>query len=742
MNMRTSVQHTLLDQTGAGKYKIGHILVKEGAITQDQLKEAMQIKNGDQALGQENPLKLSSILKKLGHISDKTVPWILAKKYGYHMTRISGKSTEALARQFPYDLMKKHMAFPVAMKSDDTLVLAMAEPTDTDSVDQLQRSTKRTLEIRVCPENEIIDAYRNHYGIEENEYENLLKPLNADEKDEMLPITRVEDFGSIISEATDHLEISHETKEKEELSANATPIIKLVRGILTQAITDHASDIHIEPNDKVLQVRCRKDGALFKSMNLPVTIKNAITSRIKVLAKLKIEEKRMPQDGRIKMIFGKKKNVDLRVSTLPTLYGEKIVMRILDQSNLNMDLIQLGLDGETLRTFKRCLSRPYGMVLVTGPTGSGKTTTLYSALSRLNKEDVNIMTSEDPVEFNIRGINQVNVNSSIGFNHASALKAFLRQDPDIMMIGEVRDLETAEIAVKAAMTGHLVLSTLHTNDSAATVNRLVDMGIPSYLLASSLIMILSQRLVRKLCPYCKKEKETPDILLQNLGYDKEEIEEGLKIYLPKGCEICNGTGYKGRVGLYELMEVSEDILNGISCGLPENQLRRIAIRDGMVSLRRAGLDKIKEGLTSIEEVTKHTVLYKDILPSYLANPEVEIYEDGEIIIYEGAEDKDFFSLVRGELEVFKGKRKVGVIRERGTFFGEIAAITNGSRTATIRASGKSVVKRYPGDKLLEVIGEYPETAKPLFRTMAQRLRDSMTILGRLTAKKLEPVHER
>ena len=734
VGMRSSMRRTLMDQTGAGKYKIGNFLVKEGVITRGQLREAVDIKDGRHALGQENALKLSTILMKLGHISEKTVPWILSEKYGYQAVRIPGNLGQNLIRRFSYDTMKKYMAFPISLQADDTLCVAMVEPTDTDTVDQLQRETKRVLSIRVCSEKEIIDAYRHYYGIDDEEYHEFFKPLGVDEPDDILPVMEVEDFGTIISQAADNLEITHEKEEKEEFNANAAPIIKLVNGILTQAITDHVSDIHIEPNDKVLQVRCRKDGTLFKSMNLPVSIRNAIVSRIKVISGLKIEEKRIPQDGRIKMTLGAKRKVDLRVSTLPTLHGEKIVMRILDQSNLNMELTQLGFEAQTFRVFKKNLNRPHGMILVTGPTGSGKTTTLYSALSRLNKEDVNIMTAEDPVEFNLRGTNQVNTNAAIGLTYASALKAFLRQDPDIIMIGEIRDLETAEIAIKASMTGHLVLSTLHTNDSAATINRLLDMGIPPYLLASSIAMILSQRLVRRLCPHCKKPQEMPPSLLENIGFEKEEIEEGTVIYTPKGCPECKGSGYLGRVGLYELMEVGEDVLNAISGGILENQLRRIAARNGMVSLRREGLNKIKQGVTSIDEVVKHTSLFKDVLPPYLADPEVQTYKEGAIIVHEGDEDKDFFSLVSGELDVFKDRRKVGVIREKGAFFGEIAAMTEGKRTATIRASSDAVIKRYPGDKLMEIITEYPEIAKPLFKNLALRLKDSLAIIGLLASK--------
>ncbi|MFC1820788.1 ATPase, T2SS/T4P/T4SS family, partial [Thermodesulfobacteriota bacterium] len=479
-----------------------------------------------------------------------------------------------------------------------------------------------------------------------------------------------------------------------------------------------------EPTDtsavESLQVRYRVDGSLYKSMNLPLSIKNGLISRIKILSGLNISERRVPQDGRIKMRFGKRMAVDFRVSTLPTLFGESVVMRILDKGALNVDLTKLGFETKTFEAMKRCIFQPYGLILVTGPTGSGKTTTLYSVLNVLNKEDTKILTAEDPVEFNFKGINQVNVKNEVGMTFAVALKAFLRQDPEIIMVGEIRDMETAEIAIKAAMTGHLVFSTLHTNDCPSTIGRLIDIGIPTYMLASSVSMVLSQRLARKLCPMCKVEVNNGNPKdLETMGFSKDEIPD-LKIYGPKGCSACN-RGYKGKVGLYELMEVTEEVSKAINAGVPEDQLRRVAILEGMVTLREAGLEKIRQGVTSIEEVRKRTVITKEAMPAYLVNPDIEQYEDGDVIIHEGNKDIDFFRLVQGALIVSKQGRKIAEITQPEEYFGEMAAISGEPRSASIISKGRSVIKRFPGGKLSELIEKYPEVANHLFEILASRL---------------------
>ncbi len=400
----------------------------------------------------------------------------------------------------PYEMAKRYMAFPLRIKSN-TVFITMAEPTDTAMVEAIQTDLKRGISVSVSTERNLIEAYKKYYKISDEEYESLLG-LDKSAEEEELPVTHIDDFGALASEASEGYELADTDEDEvgaDTYSASDAPIIKLVNGILIKAVNDGVSDIHIEPYEKNLQVRYRLDGSLYKSMNLPLNIKNALVSRIKILAMLDITERRVPQDGRIKMKLSRNRAIDFRVSTLPTLYGESIVLRILDKGSLNVDLTKLGFERKTFDTLRRCINRPQGLLLVTGPTGSGKTVTLYSCLNSLNKEDTKILTAEDPVEFNFKGINQVNVISEVGMTFAAALKAFLRQDPDIIMVGEIRDMETAEIAMKAAMTGHLVFSTLHTNDSPATIARLVDIGIPPFMVASAVTMVLSQRLARKLC---------------------------------------------------------------------------------------------------------------------------------------------------------------------------------------------------------------------------------------------------
>ena len=436
------------------------------------------------------------------------------------------------------------------------------------------------------------------------------------------------------------------------------------------------------------------------------------------------------------MSFGKRKTVDFRVSTLPTLFGEGVVMRVLDQSSLNVDLSKMGFEEETLITLERCISRPYGMLLVTGPTGSGKTTTLYSVLNKLNKEDCKILTVEDPAEYNFKGINQVNVKDEVGMTFASALRSFLRQDPDIIMVGEIRDLETAEIAIKAAMTGHLVFSTLHTNDCPSTVGRLVDIGIPPYLLASSVTMVLSQRLARRLCPHCKVlEEDFNPAELEDMGFSHDEI-PGLKIYGPRGCSECMGAGYKGRVGLFELMEVTDKVSRIISAEVSEDQLRKTALLEGMVTLRDAGLEKIRQGMTSVEEILKRTTITKGAIPAYLADPEVEHYENKAVIFREGNRGSDFFKLIKGELIVVKAGKKIAEIVQPGEYFGEMAAITGKSRSETVMSRGKSIVERYPGDKIPEIIEKYPEITKKILEVTAHRLNKANNIIVNIMNKRM------
>jgi len=722
---KSKFKATVKDQSGAGRIKIGELLCKAGYITTTQFEQA-------KAEQKKSGRLLSLILLDLGFIEEDTVLNFLSRMHNIPSVTVAREppGDEAIAL-LPYETLRDSMAIPLRM-AGSTLQLAMAEPTDTGAVESLQNLARRNISVYVATARDIADAYRQFYKIDDEEYRNLLGGQQLAGEDEET-VVGVEDFGALVADASDGFEIERgedDTLAMDQFSASDAPIIKLVNGILVKAVQDGISDIHIEPFNRNMQVRYRKDGSLFKSMNLPLNIKNALISRLKILADLDITERRVPQDGRIKMRIGRNKMVDFRVSSLPTLWGEGIVLRILDKSSLNIDLTRLGFETETFAALKRCLNRPQGMLLVTGPTGSGKTVTLYSALNSLNNEDIKILTAEDPVEFNFKGINQVNVNPDVGMTFAAALRAFLRQDPDIIMVGEIRDLETAEIGIKAAMTGHLVFSTLHTNDSAATIGRMIDIGIPAYMLASSLTMVLSQRLARRLCPHCKTVVQHDPKYLLEAGFAEDDL-EGLITYGPRGCTECNGFGYKGRVGLYELMEVTSEVAKAISAQVPEEQLRKIAIQEGMVPLRQAGLIKVRAGVTSVEEILRRTVIHKESLPAYLLNPDLEEYRDSDVIIREGNQDKDFFKLVRGAVAVLKGGKKIAEITEPGEYFGEMAAFSDEPRTASIVAAGHATVKRYPGDKLPEIIEKYPDVAKHLFATLVQRLSKVNRILVKL-----------
>ena len=719
----SSMKKTVKDQSGAGKLKIGELLSKAGYITPSQLDTAKKEL-------QKNGGRLSSILRQLEYIDENTVINFLSRQHNYPSVIIQNEppSKDAL-KLLPYETAKMYMAFPLRM-AGNTLQITMVEPTDSMAVEELQNALNKELSVCVSTEKDIVDAYQKYYGINDEEARELL--AFKEETHDDVPVTEVDDFGSILAEAADDFEIdtSDGDDNLDQFAASDAPIIKLVNGILIKAVQSGVSDIHVEPYEKNMQVRYRKDGSLFKAMNLPMTIKNALVARLKILSGLDITERRVPQDGRIKMRMGRNRSVDFRVSSLPTLYGESVVLRILDKSSLNVDLTKLGFEEETFEMLKRCLNRPQGLLLVTGPTGSGKTVTLYSALNSMNSEDIKILTAEDPVEFNFKGINQVNVHTEVGMTFAAALKAFLRQDPDIIMVGEIRDMETAEIAIKAAMTGHLVFSTLHTNDSAATISRLMDIGIPSYMLASSVTMVLSQRLGRKLCQSCKKVvKHDPEELLK-IGFLEEEVDTVIT-YGPAGCPECNGLGYKGRVGFFELLEMTDEVAKAVSAEVPEDQLRKIAIQEGMTPLRQAAIQKVRDGITSVEETLRRTVAHKDSLPAYLVNPDVESYEDGDQIIREGNTDIDFFKLIRGALSVIKGGKKIAELTEPGEYFGEMAAISGEQRTATIVSQGRSTIKRYPGNKIDEIIEKYPDVSSHLFKTMTTRLQKSNQIIVKL-----------
>jgi len=731
---KASLKRTVKDQSGAGKTKIGELLSKAGYITPAQLER------GKKELKKQGG-RLGSILVKLEYIDDNTVFNFLSRQHNYPPVVIRDEPpSKDVLKILTYDVAKEYFAFPLRM-AGNTLQITMAEPSDAAAVEELQDRLNKELSVCVSTEKDIIEAYRKYYQISDEEARTLTATTEAEEIEE-ISVTQVDDFGSIVADAADEFEIEsyEEDDTQDQFAASDAPIIKLVNGILIKAVQEGVSDVHVEPYEKSMQVRYRKDGALFKSMNLPLTIKNALIARVKILAGLDITERRVPQDGRIKMRMGRNRSVDFRVSSLPTLFGESVVLRILDKGSLNVDLTQLGFEVDTFEMLKRCLSRPQGLLLVTGPTGSGKTVTLYSALNSLNSEDIKILTAEDPVEFNFKGINQVNVHTEVGMTFAAALKAFLRQDPDIIMVGEIRDIETAEIAIKAAMTGHLVFSTLHTNDSAATIARLVDIGIPSYMLSSSVTMVLAQRLGRRLCQKCKKIMKYDEDELLSIGFREDELDD-LTIHGPTGCSTCNGLGYKGRVGFFELMEVTDEVAKAISAEVPEDQLRKVAVQEGMTPLRDAALQKVREGVTSVEEALRRTVAHKESLPAYLVNPDVEEYEDGDVIIREGNTDIDFFKLIRGGLTVIKGGKKIAELTEPGEYFGEMAAITGEHRSASIISQGRSTVKRFPGDKIDEIIEKYPDVSAHLFKTMTTRLLKSNQILVKLAGggKKRPPM---
>jgi type IV pilus assembly protein PilB len=470
----------------------------------------------------------------------------------------------------------------------------MVDPTNVFAMDDIKFMTGFNIEPVVASESAIMEGIEKAYGgTAEEDLEKVMQ--------------------SVGEMADADVELQSEEEElglgELEKAADEAPIVKLVNLILTDAVKRGASDIHVEPYEKEYRVRFRIDGMLQPIMNPPMKLKDAITSRIKIMAKLDISEKRLPQDGRIMLkmnIGGKKKQLDYRVSTLPTLFGEKIVMRLLDKENLRLDMTKLGFESESLVKFERAILKPYGMVLVTGPTGSGKTNTLYSSIARLNQPDTNIMTAEDPVEFQLAGVNQVQMKESIGLNFAAALRSFLRQDPNIILVGEIRDFETAEIAIKAALTGHLVLSTLHTNGAPETISRLMNMGIEPFLVATSVHLICAQRLVRRICKECSEEVEVPFPALVEAGFTPEEAKT-VKIHKGKGCGICNNSGYKGRCGLYEVMEIDDEIRELILVGASAVELKKKAIERGMITLRRSGLIKVMDGATTLEEVARETV---------------------------------------------------------------------------------------------------------------------------------------
>jgi type IV pilus assembly protein PilB len=588
--------------------RIGELLLKEKRITAEQLQDALTYQR-------QNGGKLGANLVKLGYIQDDEITSLLSKQYGVPSIALGQFEIDAaVIKLVPAETARKYQIVPLS-RAGATLTIAMTDPTNVFAMDDVKFMTGYNVEPVVASETGVADAIAKYYagmpGVNPQSRRGSVSSMQQVSGESALELATkaLDEMPTDVAEVEvmdDLEEISAEalTRQGEE-----APVIKLVNVILMSAISKGASDIHIEPYEKEYRVRYRIDGILYNMMAPSLKMRDAITSRVKIMAKLDIAEKRLPQDGRIKIRFndkGASKDIDFRVSCLPTLFGEKIVMRLLDKGKLMLDMTKLGFEQESLRKLETQIQKPWGMVLVTGPTGSGKTNTLYSSISRINTPETNIMTAEDPVEFNLPGVNQVQVRENIGLNFAAALRSFLRQDPNIILVGEIRDFETAEIAVKAALTGHLVLSTLHANDAPSTINRLMNMGIEPFLVASSLNLVCAQRLVRRVCANCKEPDDVPLPALEQIGFSPEDA-KAIKPFRGKGCDKCNGTGYKGRVGLYEVMEITDELRELVLVGASALELRRKAVEEGMITLRGSGLRKIKDGVTSVEEVLRETV---------------------------------------------------------------------------------------------------------------------------------------
>jgi type IV pilus assembly protein PilB len=606
------------------------LLLKENMVTPQQLQEALN----HQKMGGG---KLGKAFVSLGFVKDEEITSLLSRQYGVPSINLDHFEVDpTIIKIIPAETARKYQVLPLS-RSGAVLTIAMADPTNVFAMDDIKFMTGYNVEPVVASEGAIEDSIERYYGSTRSlELRRDGSPSpggygiagGGSLKDVLDgPGLSVDDMAAIgglseidldsMGEADADVETVKSDDEEIDLatmskSADAAPVIKLTNVLLVDSLKRGASDIHIEPYEKEFRVRFRIDGILYNVMALPMKLKDPLTSRVKIMAKLDIAEKRLPQDGRIKIkmkVEDRSRDLDFRVSCLPTLWGEKIVMRLLDKSKLMLDMTKLGFEPHSLERFKNAIAKPYGIVLVTGPTGSGKTNTLYSAIASLNKPDTNIMTAEDPVEFNLPGINQVQIRDNIGLNFAAALRSFLRQDPNIILVGEIRDYETAEIAVKAALTGHLVLSTLHTNDAPSTVSRMVNMGIEPFLVGTAVNLIQAQRLVRRVCSKCKVDitADVPSKTLIDIGFTAEQIGT-FQVYKGKGCATCNGTGYKGRVGLYEVMEISEGIRDLIMVGATAVEIKRKALEEGMLTLRMSGLEKIKNGVTTVEEVLRETVL--------------------------------------------------------------------------------------------------------------------------------------
>ncbi|MCI0446264.1 type IV-A pilus assembly ATPase PilB [bacterium] len=572
--------------------KLGELLLRNKLITKDQLDKALELQK-------TNNSKLGYNLVKMGFVSDEEIATCLSKQFGISAINLSHfEIDQTVLDLVPVEVCRKYDLIPVN-RTGAVLTVAMSDPTNIRAMDEINFICGYQVEPVVASEYAIKESIDKYYGSTHAlELKQAMQAAIAERDGD----SDIEDL-EVLEESTD-VDLAALERQTED-----APVVKLVNKVLYDALNEGASDIHVEPYEKEFRVRYRIDGVLYVKINPPLKLRDAITSRIKIMAKLDIAEKRLPQDGRIKIKTkhqGRMKELDYRVSVIPTLYGEKIVLRLLDKDNLKLDMTKLGLEAESLRRLEKAILKPYGMILVTGPTGSGKTNTLYSAMSRINTPEINILTAEDPVEFNITGINQVQMKEQIGLNFAAALRSFLRQDPNIILVGEIRDFETAEIAIKAALTGHLVLSTLHTNDAPSTVNRLMNMGIEPFLVASSVLLIVAQRLIRKICSECKEEYRVPLEALIDIGFSEDEARD-VTIFKGRGCPMCGNTGYKGRVGLFEVLEVSDNIRELILVGASAIEIRRKAVEEGMIALRASGLEKLKVGLTTIEEVLRETV---------------------------------------------------------------------------------------------------------------------------------------
>ena len=581
--------------SGATTSLIGQLLIKSKLLTEDQLTKAV----GAQKSGGE---RLTSVIVKLGYVKEEDLIAFLSKQYNAPVVDLSKyKVDTTLLKLFQYEKAKKHMLMPIS-KDGASLRIAIADPSNKAAIDDVTFITKMKVSVHIAAESQINKAIEEYYPKMDKQKVALDgKKLDADKQ-----TLGMDEINKLVGKVSQNVSVVETRDEKVSLrDTEAAPIIQLVNGILLNAVSDRASDIHIEPAEHDLRVRYRVDGVLKQVMQLPKAITNPLVSRLKIMARLDISERRIPQDGRIKLKYGDSGEIDYRVSTLPCIFGEKVVMRLLDKSNLQLDLAKLGFEEKQLTDFLEAMEKPYGMLLVTGPTGSGKTTTLYSGLSHVNKPGVNIMTAEDPVEYNLPGINQVQIKADVGLSFAAALRSFLRQDPDIIMVGEIRDFETAEIGVKAALTGHFVLSTLHTNDAPSTITRLLNMGIEPFLVTSAVILVIAQRLARKICPNCKDEHKTSENALLKVGFSPQEAAT-VKTSMGMGCETCGQSGYKGRLALYEIMPIRSELKDLILDGASAEDLKREAVRLGMSTLRRSGLTKVAQGVTTIDEVMRVT----------------------------------------------------------------------------------------------------------------------------------------